>query len=53
MTGVAIVNFEKVMPLGDLVLNSYETALETYGFDAPHLSIVKLIEDKSEKKLRP
>ena len=41
------------MPLGDLVLNSYETALETYGFDAPHLSIVKLIEDKSEKKLRP
>ena len=52
MTGVAIVNFEKVMPLGDLVLNSYETALETYGFDAPHLSIVKLIEDKSEKKAK-
>ena len=41
------------MPLVDLVLNSYETALETYGFDAPHLSIVKLIEDKSGKKLRP
>jgi len=41
------------MPLGDLVLKSYETALKTYGFDAPHLSIVKLIEDKSEIKLRP
>jgi len=41
------------MPLGDLVLKSYEQALELYGFNAPHLSIVKLIEDKAEQKLRP
>jgi 3-hydroxyisobutyrate dehydrogenase len=40
------------MPLSDKVMESYETALARYGFDAPHLSIVKLIEAKSDTKLR-
>jgi len=40
------------MPLSDTVVKSYETALESYGFEAPHLSIVKLIEEKSGLNLR-
>ena len=40
------------MPLSDAVMESYEEALGTYGHDAPHLSIVKIIEDKAGLKLR-
>lgn len=40
------------LPLGDTVYNSYQTATERYGFDAPHLSIVKLVEEQAGKTLR-
>lgn len=40
------------MPLSDTVEQSYAAALKSYGFDAPHLSIVKLIEEKSGLDLR-
>lgn len=33
------------MPLANKVVESYEEAVTQYGFEAPHLSIVKLIED--------
>ena len=42
-------NFD--MPLADKVVQSYEEAVSQYGFDSPHLSIVKLIEDKAGLKL--
>lgn len=34
------------MPLASKVVDSYEKAVTDYGFEAPHLSIVKLIEDE-------
>lgn len=40
------------LPLGDKVYDSYQTATERYGFDAPHLSIVKLVEEQAGKTLR-
>ena len=40
------------MPLGDIVDESYQTAVQNYGFDAPHLSIVKLYEAQTGKDLR-
>lgn len=39
------------MPLANEVIANYEDAVTYYGFDAPHLSIVKLIEDKAGIKL--
>ena len=39
------------MPLANEVIANYEDAVTHYGFDAPHLSIVKLIEDKAGIKL--
>ena len=40
------------MPLADNVVSSYEEAVLNYGPDAPHLSIVRLIEDRNCKNLR-
>ena len=40
------------MPLADKVVTSYEQAVGTYGHEAPHLSIVRLIEDKADTILR-
>lgn len=40
------------MPLASEVLASYEDAVSEYGQKAPHLSIVKIIEDKTGKSLR-
>ena len=40
------------MPLADNVVSSYEDAASIYGPDAPHLSIVRLIEDRTGKNLR-
>lgn len=40
------------LPLGSVVYDSYQTATRAYGFDAPHLSIVKLIEEQSMTQLR-
>ena len=38
------------MPLANEVVANYEDAVTHYGFEAPHLSIVKLIEDKTSLK---
>lgn len=40
------------LPLGDKVYQTYQTATQTYGFDEPHLSVVKLVEAQAEKQLR-
>lgn len=40
------------LPLGSVVYDSYQKATRAYGFDAPHLSIVKLIEEQSMTQLR-
>ncbi len=40
------------LTLGDTVLQSYQQAVEQYGSDSAHLSIVKLIEDKTGTLLR-
>ncbi len=40
------------LPLGDSVYDSYQKALEKYGFDVPHLHIVQLLEDEAGQKLR-
>ncbi len=40
------------MPLADNVVASYEDAVSNYGPDAPHLSIVRLIEDRTGKNFR-
>jgi len=40
------------MPLADKVVASYETAVADYGHNAPHLTIVRLIEDKAGTNLR-
>lgn len=36
------------MPLAEKVVASYEDAVSNYGSEAPHLSIVKLIEDETD-----
>jgi len=40
------------LTLADTVYESYQTATKQYGFDAPHLSIVRLIEDQANTLLR-
>ncbi|QGG80409.1 NAD-binding protein [Litorivicinus lipolyticus] len=40
------------LELGKQVLAAYEDATERFGFEAPHLSILKRIEDSSETELR-
>lgn len=40
------------LPLASLVYQTYQKATETYGFDEPHLSVVRLIEDQSKTLLR-
>ena len=40
------------LTLGSVVYDSYKIATQAYGFDAPHLSIVKLIEEQSLTQLR-
>ena len=45
-------HLEIEMPLASEVLASYEDAVSEYGQKAPHLSIVKLIENNTGKSLR-
>jgi len=40
------------MPLGEKVLNNYKEATNLYGDEAPHLSVVRLIEERYNLKLR-
>ena len=40
------------MSLGSVVYDTYQKATEAYGFDAPHLSVLRLIEEKSKLQLR-
>ncbi len=40
------------LTLASKVYETYQTATESYGPDVPHLSVIKLIEDGSNKKLR-
>ena len=40
------------LPLGDKVYDSYQKAVSKYGFDEPHLHIVKLLEDDVGQPLR-
>ena len=40
------------MPLGEKVYKTYEEAKMKYGEQSPHLSVVRLIEDKHNQKLR-
>ena len=40
------------MPLGEKVYNTYQEASKLYGQDAPHLSVVRLIEDRHQQTLR-
>lgn len=40
------------LTLGSVVYDSYKRATSTYGFDAPHLSIIRLIEEQSMTQLR-
>lgn len=40
------------LDLADKVYDTYVEANEKYGFDAPHLSVLKLIEEKSDQPLR-
>ena len=40
------------MPLGEKVLNTYKEATNLYGDEAPHLSVVRLIEERYNLKLR-
>jgi len=40
------------MPLGNKVYQSYQEASVRFGEKAPHLSILKLIEEQSDKQLR-
>ncbi|WP_028025695.1 NAD(P)-dependent oxidoreductase [Enterovibrio calviensis] len=40
------------LELGDKVYSSYEEALSKYGNDAPHLSVVRLVEDQTGSHLR-
>jgi len=40
------------MPLGSKVYETYQEATGKYGFDAPHLSVVRLIEEDNDTLLR-
>lgn len=40
------------LELGSQVLAAYDEATERYGFDAPHLSVLKRIEDATDTPLR-
>jgi len=40
------------MPLGETVFKTYQEAKKVYGEEAPHLSVVRLIEDTHNQKLR-
>jgi len=40
------------MPLGEKVYNTYQEATKVNGDEAPHLSIVRLIEEKHNQQLR-
>ncbi|HCH24082.1 MAG TPA: dehydrogenase [Oceanospirillaceae bacterium] len=40
------------MPLGSKVYETYQQATAKYGFDAPHLSVVRLIEEDNDTLLR-
>lgn len=40
------------LPLGSLVYQTYQKATQAYGFDAPHLSVVRLVEEQAATPLR-
>ncbi len=40
------------IPLGEKVYNTYQEAIKVYGDEAPHLSVVRLIEEKHNQQLR-
>jgi 3-hydroxyisobutyrate dehydrogenase len=40
------------MPLGDKVYSTYQAAMKAYGENAPHLSIVRLMEEQHDQILR-
>jgi len=40
------------MPLGEKVYDTYQAAAKAYGFDAPHLSVVRLMEESHNQLLR-
>ena len=40
------------MPLGEKVMKTYQKATKIYGSEAPHLSVVRLIEEENQKELR-
>ena len=40
------------LTLGAVVYDTYKKATKAYGFDAPHLSVLRLIEDRSDTQLR-
>ena len=45
-------HLEVRMPLGDKVYNTYQEATKVYGATAPHLSIVRLMEEQHDQILR-
>ena len=45
-------HLEVSMPLGDKVYNTYKQAKNAYGYDAPHLSVVRLMEEQHDQLLR-
>ena len=51
-----IVNLGKhlgvTLPLGEKVMKTYQKATKLYGSEAPHLSVVRLIEEENQKELR-
>jgi 3-hydroxyisobutyrate dehydrogenase-like beta-hydroxyacid dehydrogenase len=40
------------LTLANKVYDTYQAATEEYGFNAPHLSVIRLIEQKSDQLLR-
>jgi len=45
-------HLEVKMPLGDKVYSTYQEATKTYGENAPHLSIIRLMEEQHDQILR-
>jgi 3-hydroxyisobutyrate dehydrogenase len=45
-------HLEVKMPLGDKVYSTYQAAMKAYGENAPHLSIVRLMEEQHDQILR-
>ncbi|MGE4571068.1 MAG: NAD(P)-dependent oxidoreductase [Gammaproteobacteria bacterium] len=45
-------HLEVKMPLGDKVYSTYQEATKAYGANAPHLSIVRLMEEQHDQILR-